>query len=316
MNDDESRPEPDEPDATLEGSIPPASGHLVDLPGIRQALEASMAPLRKAFADMTRINFGTPVVPMPKLPIDMPDLSYLAPKVNWAEVTGIAQLVPNIRRTLAAFLPGNWLDGGLDYGRMTDVIKAGIPLTWVPPADVIRVLVAAPDDAARATVLEANRDAIVESCRLVLAEVSRPELQYQVHLLEECVDLMASGRHMGAQALAASVWDTVYRAVWRAEPELNGGKGWSYAGVAGRLPQIDHKDTVIEFRLACVFGPFVKACESFWKPPVPTAFNRHATVHTAGPTQYTVANALTALMLAVSIVRELETGELSAKFHD
>ncbi|SDN70263.1 hypothetical protein [Streptomyces wuyuanensis] len=95
---------------------------------------------------------------------------------------------------------------------------------------------------------------------------------------------MASGGHMGAQALAASVSDPAYRAVWRAEPELNGGKSWSYAGVASRLPEIDDEETVIEFRQACVFGPFVKACESFWEPPVPTAFNRHATVHTAGPT--------------------------------
>lgn len=195
-------------------------------------------------------------------------------------------------------------------------MRGGIPLTWVPPADVIRALVAAPDGPARAIVLEANRDAIVGSCRQVLTEVASPDLQHQVRLLEECVDMMDSGRHQGAQALAASVWDTVCRGVWRAEPHLNGGKRWNYKEVDARLPDIDDDDTVIEFRQAYLFAPFVNACDSFWdNDPVPTTFNRHANVHAAGPTQYTVANALTALMLAVSLVRELEEGILSVQIH-
>lgn len=60
----------------------------------------------------------------------------------------------------------------------------------------------------------------------------------------------------------------------------------------------------------------MKACDSLWDhDPVPTAFNRHATVHAAGPTQYTVANALTALMLAVSLVREIQEGALAFQTH-
>jgi hypothetical protein len=43
---------------------------------------------------------------------------------------------------------------------------------------------------------------------------------------------------------------------------------------------------------------------------VPEEYNRHATAHAAGPTQITLPNALTAVMLAVGLVRELEETQL------
>ncbi|MGW3875981.1 hypothetical protein ACWD95_43635, partial [Streptomyces sp. NPDC005069] len=91
----------------------------------------------------------------------------------------------------------------------------------------------------------------------------------------------------------------------------------SYKRVASRLPQVDpDESTILEFRQACVLAPFVSACEDFWAPdPVPASFNRHATVHAAGPTQYTEANALTAIMLAVSVLRELQEGNLRCTLH-
>jgi hypothetical protein len=245
-----------------------------------------------------------------------PDLSYLVPQVDWAGLTGLADALARLKEAVEAVLPGNWHGENLDLQKMPGVIKEGIPLAWVPPGDVIHALVAAPDAAARAVVLEANRDPIVDGCHQVLTEVTRPELEDQKRLLEEAASLLASGMHAGAQALAASVWDTAYRGVWRAEPAFQDGPRFKYDKVNGRLPDIDTDDAVIEFRQACVFGPFEKACESFFESsPVPTAFNRHATVHAAGPTQYTVANSLTALMLAASLLRELQEGQLSTQIH-
>ncbi|MEU5015790.1 hypothetical protein AB0G35_37175 [Streptomyces sp. NPDC021749] len=39
---------------------------------------------------------------------------------------------------------------------------------------------------------------------------------------------------------------------------------------------------------------------------MPKGFNRHATSHAASVVQYTTANAVTALMLAVSVLREID----------
>lgn len=40
--------------------------------------------------------------------------------------------------------------------------------------------------------------------------------------------------------------------------------------------------------------------------PIPVEFNRHASVHAAGAVQYHPANALIALMIATSLLREAQ----------
>lgn len=92
--------------------------------------------------------------------------------------------------------------------------------------------------------------------RKVLGEVSSPELHDQRLLLEEATNLLSGGAQDRAQALAASVWDTVYRGVWRSEPAFRAGPRFEYDKVNALLPDTDTKDTVIEFRQACIFGPF------------------------------------------------------------
>ncbi|WP_128429341.1 hypothetical protein [Streptomyces cyaneus] len=196
---------------------------------------------------------------------------------------------------------------------MPPVLEEGTPLAWVPSPPVIRHLLAAPDAQARAEVLEADTEEIVASCREALSAVSQPDLRQQATLLDDCLTMVDTSMLAGAQALAASVWGTVYRGVWRAEPALKTAGFFKYKDVAKKLPKIDLDDsTLLQFRQACVFARFVKACEDFHDShPIPTAFNRHATAHAAGSAQYSKANALTALMLAVSLVCELQQGDLS-----
>ncbi|MFF3843448.1 hypothetical protein [Streptomyces sp. NPDC001930] len=49
--------------------------------------------------------------------------------------------------------------------------------------------------------------------------------------------------------------------------------------------------------------------------PVPASFSRHATTHATGQTQYTSVNATIALMLAVSLLRGLETNPFEVSIH-
>ncbi|WP_281154709.1 hypothetical protein [Streptomyces sp. HYC2] len=48
---------------------------------------------------------------------------------------------------------------------------------------------------------------------------------------------------------------------------------------------------------------------------MPEGFNRHATAHAAGAVQYTAANAVIALMLAVSVLREIDDQGYSVQLH-
>jgi len=73
---------------------------------------------------------------------------------------------------------------------------------------------------------------------------------------------------------------------------------------------------VREFRQACALAPIRAAVGNFHEgDPVPSVFNRHATAHAAGWTQYTPANTLIAVMLGVSLTRELQGGVLQARIH-
>jgi hypothetical protein len=129
----------------------------------------------------------------------------------------------------------------------------------------------------------------------------------QVGYLNSCLDLLESGPKEPAQALAASVWDTVLRAMVRADPTLQNTRGgFSYGVVTKRMPKAARETTVGQFRAYCIHTCVHVACAEYFGPPVPEQYSRHATSHAAGPTQYTLANALTAAMLAVALLRELE----------
>ncbi|MFE4258203.1 hypothetical protein [Streptomyces sp. NPDC056883] len=278
----------------------------------REALRQAISPLIPVIADIQR--YGQTIRD------NMPDLSFLssiAPQIDPEWFRGLADVLVTAHGIIRKTLPSNWLGESFDYTVMVSVLNEGIPLAWVPSAPVIHGLLAAPDARARLRVLEANTEEIVAACRKALSEVSQPGLQQQVALLEDCLAMVEADLPAGAQALAASVWDTVYRAVWRADPLLKTPGWFKYKEVTRKLPKADLDDsTLLAFRHACVLAPIVKGLEEFRDGhPIPSAFNRHATTHAAGASQYTTANALTVLMLAVSLVRELEQGNLAFAIH-
>ncbi|TQL20169.1 hypothetical protein FBY37_2120 [Streptomyces sp. SLBN-134] len=242
-----------------------------------------------------------------------------------------ASTVQAIGRWAGELTPDNWRGWGLDFRALVGVIEEGIPLAWVPPGDIVRDLIDAVAVQARFGILEANQAVIVESCHAALDQVTEPAWAEQADLLRTCADLLESGHPQGAQALAANVYDTMYRGLWRALPLLQSNKGkWDgYRQVQSRLPAIELEKkewpivdgevndlTLLEFRLACVVTPLKAAYTDFHNDDsVPMRFNRHATAHAAGRAQYTPVNALLALMLAVSLIRELQKGILPCDIH-
>ncbi|WP_217575924.1 hypothetical protein [Streptomyces sp. GbtcB7] len=244
-------------------------------------------------------------------PLSGLDLTHLMPGAGLArhEAFRLAQsgLLERLADEVRDLDPENWRGERLGRTAMLKVMEEGIPLVWTPPADVIRALLDEPDSAARRKVLEKHAGRVVDHCRTVLEDIEREDVSAQVGYLNSCLDLLESGPHEPAQALAASVWDTVLRAMVRADPVLqNKWGGFSYGAVTSSMPKATRETTLGQFRAYCIHTCVHAACAEYYGPPVPGHYSRHATSHATGPTQYTLANALTAVMLAVALLRELE----------
>lgn len=292
-------------------------------------LVAAASQLERVFASM-----GPPADFLEKLVGGVQPFATAAKHLSLgpSQLKTLAKTVQTIGHWAAELSPDNWRGGGrLDFRTVVGVLEEGIPLAWVPPGGIVRNLIDAVDVKARFGILETHQTVIVESCHAALDQVTDPDWAEQADLLRMCATLLVSGHAQGAQALAANVYDTLHRGLWRALPQLQSAKGgWDgYAQVQSRLPVIELekkewpiidgevKDlTLMEFRLACVMTPLKAVYTRFRdEDPVPMMFNRHATAHAAGRTQYTPVNALLALMLGVSLIRELQKGLLPCDIH-
>ncbi|MGW3874844.1 hypothetical protein ACWEC4_38010 [Streptomyces sp. NPDC005055] len=159
---------PDEPANDDETGV--GLGWLVEIPAIARAMEESTAGLRRSLHDMMRSQQevhssldGMQEVARAAMEAagvreqierfvaaSLPDLSALAPRMHWPELQVVADAMATLQRGYEQVMPGNWKQAGLDYSAIVPVIHEGTPLVWVPSAEVIQDLLAAPDDTARA----------------------------------------------------------------------------------------------------------------------------------------------------------------------
>lgn len=215
-----------------------------------------------------------------------------------------------------AWVPPNWDD--LDWQDLDLVIELvsneGLPLAWVPSPEIVSELAHAPDTSTRDAILIARRSDITHDCRKVLAEVSRAELAEMASAAAEAATAVERGLHRAAQALAANVFDTALRHIVRGGlllPELTG-KQFDYRTLKKKIaPHLISDDLEINrFRAASVLSPVVPALARFdpanSQDPAGVRFNRHATAHRVDTVQFTPENAIISLMLAVSLVREIQ----------
>jgi hypothetical protein len=117
----------------------------------------------------------------------------------------------------------------------------------------------------------------------------------------EALDGADDGRLASAQALAASIFDTALR---KTLPQRS---GRYYTKVKAEIANRHENASIVEMRWGFVHVPAVVVLDELWEykgDPIPTRFNRHASAHAVGRVQYTPANAVIALALATSLVRE------------
>ena len=211
-----------------------------------------------------------------------------------------------------SYCPSNWDASSWpadDIQAAMEILSdEGIPLAWVPRAGIVADLVHAPDAAARHLILAAHVPEIIVDCRTVLDAVDEPDLKDLVELSQDAVTALEATPR-SAQALAANIIDTFLRDANRRGRMFGGNFGYfKTQKVTRRITSVSGSTPVKQFREACVLTPALLALKDFdpENDPMPTEFGRHSTVHRAHPLHYTTANAVIAVMLAVSFLREAQ----------
>jgi len=240
--------------------------------------------------------------------LDFPDLSAYMPKVELSDL--IPALRPMMERIAEAAapladlirenLPHNW-PPDIDLDVATTVIRDdGLPLVWVPRAEVIAELLDAPDRRARIEVLISHTDEVVEDCRATLDEVSHESLANQQPLAVKALTAFENGHYEAAQALAVVVTETAVTHFF---------SGKKYEDIKKEVDFDPRLVFIKEIRTRAALAPigvfFVK-----WYPssgvPAPEALSRHVSVHQADEKHYSRGNAIVAILLVSSVLRALE----------
>lgn len=244
-----------------------------------------------------------------------PEIDFMGPKLSLAGVfpkVALTDFMPGFSafvKSLRRFIPPNWSEE-IDIERVLSVIQGdGLPLTWVPRADVVDEVLRAADRTARVAVLLDHKVELIEDCHQVLDSIHEEILAGQLSLARKAVDALADGHDEAAQALAVVVTET---AVAR--------------GISGRYEEAKKQvlfdpETVplVRLRLRAALAP-IGHFYTTWYPnsgaPAPEALSRHVTVHQADQSHYTPGNAIVAALLATSVLRAFqELEELADATH-
>jgi hypothetical protein len=247
---------------------------------------------------MKAFRVKLPAFEFPELQALQTQIAQVFAGVDWSAIQ------QGIQQAYRRGVPPNWRDLGddLKLWPLVELCEAGYPTAWVPRASVLQELIDA-NEPDRGAVFAARRVEIIEDCCACLEEVTSGELVDITVMLGEALELAETGRHLvAAQALAACVFDTILRR--NIKPQSVAGY---YRDAKKEINDRHENASLDKLRWGVVHVPAIVALAKFDAPngdPVPTIFNRHASAHAVGPEQYTEANAVIALALATSLVRE------------
>lgn len=271
-------------------------------PAMTSSFDAITRSLAAKYA--SAVQFTYPVTPSMAAAFDAITQSWSAALAKLIIPLDTFQALRPLFEELLDRLPPNWRElstAGHRLAAVVELAKDGFPVCWVPRAEVIAALDAASPDE-RLDVLAKHREDILDDCAAVLAETTADELVDLADAAGEAVAVLRQGQYRSAQALASSVVDTALRLAIPPESARY------YPHVLEKIRQSRGRK-IRELRRSATFWPVIDALQPYWAhngDPVPDSYNRHASAHAVGNIQYTEPNALIAVMLATSMLRELQ----------
>lgn len=218
----------------------------------------------------------------------------------------LAPLLESLRSTFRLLLPPNlrpiWEQ--VSPAHVRDFVREeGIPLYLVPRASIGLELLTAETHAARRAVLGRRFDALLDDCDAVLDTCDDPRWSDQVFFIRDAVGAARAGHTPSAQALAASVLDTLFS---RYAPDERDRRNLRSRDKDGNPPkEIVEEALVLAYVLLPIWNAYMR-----YHPdkgdPVPRDFARHASAHGVGRRQYSKRNCMQACMLATSLLGYLQ----------
>lgn len=191
------------------------------------------------------------------------------------------------------------LDRSLSLDKILLLPYDGYPVAWVPRPSIIAELTRSIEPDERPQVLSDNREAVLDDCLNVLADIEDEQVHQHVELAIEAAEVARGGRYRAGQALATTLFDTLLRGYY--DQNTVGVRGY-YKSIQ-RLARLG----AAEFRHDLTALPIAAALEEFFPSkgnPVPATYNRHASSHAAGNLQYSLPNSLVSIMLVTSMLRD------------
>ncbi|MGP4030067.1 hypothetical protein [Actinomadura sp. 3N407] len=286
--------------------VPPAP----DLNAITRDL---LAPLRESLSHLVRLSL-LKIDPFEEM---RASLQALAGPLQEKLRTDLVKLGEQAEKALRRHFPANWHELPVDDidAAFEIVTNEGVPLAWTPRAILVEELIGAEDESERRIILAERAKDIADDCAAVLTEVTDPNLNELAEFATEAADCLSVGRHFSAQAGATTVVDTLlHHMVARGAPFLNAPlEKMKFGGFPDRLDVPDDETSFEAVRSTCALTPLRTVLKSYQFPslndpgdPMPTRLNRHVTVHQVCRAHSTPANAVVAVMLAASLLREAQ----------
>lgn len=214
-------------------------------------------------------------------------------QTSWLKTSGF------IRESLKrSFYPLN-LRGieNLEFEEVEEVVMLdGIALYGVPRAGIAEKLIRAQSSAARRDILGHRWKAISADCKTAVESCTSGAVAPYVSFASAALDALDAGNPKAAQALAASVLDTV----------VNGYFGKQRYGLTpNKKTTTTAEYDKYSLREFIALAPLWQAYQKFKMEdgdPIPTTFSRHATVHGVSERQFSRRNAVQAVLFVTSLL--------------
>lgn len=212
-------------------------------------------------------------------------------------------------------LPPNWQDPEIEFPSLGELeelqLLQGLPLAWVPPSEVLRRLLGLSTLEERLVLIEDQSGPILRSCEAELQRLTAPLLKEWISSAEEVVTCLKAGHIRAGQALAAVALDSavsefITKSYKHAVSQTVNGKSTPPGSLPTSFPT--WLDVDYPRALMVMYGLW-GAHKKYWVrkgDEIPAIFSRHATVHSMSSRQYSLSNALIAVMHLVSLLCVLD----------
>lgn len=225
---------------------------------------------------------------------------------------------PALETALLLKRPNNWWGTGLNPKVLFTIAKdEGIPVAYVPSAEILIDLAAAPDRNARMAILLVRKQEIINQCKDIINDCDDPWIVNERALVGKAVAAYEDGHLEAATALAVSVGESL--ATWASTPRSKFFNSEEEKEAWEKSRKVNSKYKWAELELSraendisphkILMAPIPQFFKS-WKPnkgqKPPKFLSRHVVAHQPTLEHFSPENALLALMLVTSILHDIQ----------